>query len=160
MKLETTYFSGIYQLSCEQTIHAGLGEVWEFFSSPKNLDKITPDDMAFDITSRLLDKTYEGQIITYNIEIIPKIKTGWVTEITHYKDREFFVDEQRFGPYAMWHHEHHFKEIADKRVVMRDIVSYKLPFGIVGNLIAGKIIQRKVKSIFLHREKVINEIFS
>lgn len=160
MELETKYFSGIYQLRCEQAIDASLAEVWEFFSSPKNLDKITPDDMGFEITSTLVEDTYEGQIITYDIEILPKIKSAWVTEITHYKEREFFVDEQRFGPYKMWHHEHHFKALSENRVLMTDIVSYKLPLGFLGKLVAGRMIQTKVQSIFQHRKKVIEELFN
>lgn len=160
MKLETKFFSGVYQLRCEQAIDASLDKVWEFFSTPKNLDKITPDDMGFVITSDLVDETYEGQMITYDIEILPNIKSAWVTEITHFKDREFFVDEQRFGPYSMWHHEHHFKTIGDNRVMMTDIVTYKLPLGLLGRVIAGKMIRDKVSKIFLHRKKVIERYFS
>ncbi len=160
MQLNIHQFSGIYQLETKQIIHASLDEVWSFFSSPKNLDKITPKEMSFEITSHILDKTYQGQIITYNIEILPKIKSAWVTEITYCEDKKFFIDEQRFGPYTMWHHEHHFEETKDGKVLMRDIVSFKLPMGKFGKLFAGRMIKNKVKGIFEHRFKIIDEIFS
>lgn len=160
MDITFNYFSGIYQLKSEQVIHASIDEVWNFFSSPKNLDKITPDDMNFTITSHVLDETYEGQIITYKIGILPFIKSAWVTEITTYKEKLYFIDEQRFGPYSMWHHEHHFKKLPNDKVLMVDRISYKLPFGIIGRLIAGSLIKQKLKNIFEHRFKVINELFN
>ncbi len=159
MQLNINHFSGIYQLEAKQVIDAPLDEVWHFFSSPKNLDAITPKEMSFEITSHVLDRTYQGQIITYNIEILPKIKSAWVTEITRCDDKKIFVDEQRLGPYAMWHHEHHFEETQDGKILMTDMVSFKLPMGWFGNLIAGRMIVNKVKSIFEYRFKVIDEIF-
>lgn len=159
MKLNVYQFSGIYQLESEQIINAPLDKVWEFFSKPQNLNKITPKDMSFEITSQLLNSTYEGQIITYKIEILPKITSNWVTEITTCKEKKFFIDEQRFGPYKMWHHEHHFEELPNGKVLMTDRVSYKLPFGALGKLFAGKIIQKKVAAIFTHRFKVVDDLF-
>lgn len=159
MSLQFTYQSGIYVLKTKQTIHAPLNEVWSFFSTPKNLNALTPSDMAFQVTSGNVDRMYQGQIISYQIEILPKIKQSWVTEITHVSNQEFFVDEQRFGPYAMWHHEHHFEEVDAHTTQMNDIVSYKLPLGYLGTLITGKAIQNRVKTIFEYRERAVNEIF-
>lgn len=157
--ITTQYQSGIYQLKSEQIIHASLDEVWDYFSQPQNLDNLTPDDMAFQITSGKPPRMYAGQIISYQIEILPGIKQSWVTEIAHVKDREMFVDEQRFGPYVMWHHEHHFKEIAPNQVQMNDIVSYKLPLGFVGRLFAGRMIRKRVSQIFAYRETKVDDIF-
>ena len=151
--------SGIYTMVAEQTVTASLEEMWDFFTLPKNLSKICPDNMEFKITNQPADLTYAGQIITYVIKIFPGVKTNWITEITHLHDREFFVDEQRIGPYKMWHHEHHFRELEDGRVKMTDIVNYKLPFGIFGTIIAGNIIEKKVRDIFECRFRKIEELF-
>ncbi|MGI9526044.1 MAG: SRPBCC family protein [Weeksellaceae bacterium] len=157
--INTTFQSGIYQLKSEQIIHAPIDEVWEYFSQPKNLNDLTPPDMGFTITSGEPPKMYEGQIVTYKIEILPGIKQNWVTEIKHVENQKLFIDEQRFGPYAMWHHEHHFEAISDNQVKMNDIVSYKLPLGFIGNLVAGKMIKKRVHDIFAYRHQKVSEIF-
>ena len=159
MKKIFTFQSGIYQLKTEQQINASLDKVWDYFSQPKNLDNLTPDDMAFEITSGMAEKMYAGQIISYSIEILPKIKQNWVTEISHVEERKFFVDEQRFGPYKMWHHEHHFKSLPDGKTQMNDIISYKLPMGFLGRIIAGNMIKKRVSAIFDYRAKKVAEIF-
>ena len=101
---------------------------------------------------------YPGQIITYKVSILPGIKANWVTEITYVRDREYFVDEQRFGPYSMWHHEHHFEEISDG-VLMKDKVSYKLPFGFLGRLVHPIIIKPQLNKIFSYRFEILEEMF-
>lgn len=149
----------IYQLFTEQKIPASTEEVWDFISSPRNLKRITPDYMGFDITSRYLpEKMYQGMIISYTVSPILGIRMPWVTEITHVKDKEFFVDEQRVGPYAMWHHEHRIEAI-EGGVVMKDILTYRPPFGILGKIANSLFIGKKVSSIFDYREKAIIEIF-
>lgn len=157
--IKTTYHTGIYQLKSEQTIQASLDEVWTYFSQPKNLNELTPPNMGFQITSGEPPAMYEGQIISYKIEIIPSIKQNWVTEIKHVDFHKMFVDEQRFGPYKMWHHEHHFIALSAHQVLMNDIVSYKLPMGWLGRLLAGKMVQNRVKQIFEYREKKVDLIF-
>lgn len=88
--------------------------MWDFFSRPQNLNDMTPNDLKFKITTKNLpQRTYQGQIITYTIELFPMISNYWVTEITLVKPNQLFIDEQRFGPYKMWHHEHHFQELTD-----------------------------------------------
>lgn len=158
MAVRIQQISGIYQLDATTEINAPLQKVWDFFSSPENLDAITPPEMGFQIMSGKGEKTFAGQMISYKIQIFPFIKSFWVTEITHYEMGDFFVDEQRFGPYAMWHHEHHFRDLG-AITEMRDRVSYKLPFGVIGRLAAGKIIRKKVRDIFEFRNKKITETF-
>lgn len=160
MKINLTKQSGIYTLTSEQVLPLSLQKAWEFFTFPANLDKITPPDMEFRITNNPPAKTYKGQIITYKIGILPGISSNWITEITHLEDKEFFVDEQRFGPYAMWHHEHHFKEISPNEVLMTDIVNYKLPLGMLGNLVAGNLVNTKVKFIFESRYKILKKFLT
>jgi ligand-binding SRPBCC domain-containing protein len=160
MKINITKQSGIYTLTSEQILPISFATAWEFFSTPKNLDKITPAEMKFNITNNPPNQTYPGQIITYKIEILPFIKSNWVTEITHLKDQNFFVDEQRFGPYAMWHHEHHFEKISETETLMKDIVNFKMPLGFLGDLFAGALVKNKVKFIFESRFEILSKYFS
>ncbi|WP_340114417.1 SRPBCC family protein [Maribellus mangrovi] len=150
---------GFYQFKRSQKLPAPIDQVWEFISAPSNLKKITPESMGFEITSSDSDQTmYEGMIISYKVRPILNINKLWVTEITHIQPKIYFVDEQRIGPYKMWHHEHKLKEI-DGGVIMTDIVSYQPPFGIIGNLANTLIIRKKLSEIFNHREIVLEEIF-
>lgn len=160
MKIKIVKQSGVYTLTSEQILPLSLEQAWEFFTVPTNLDKITPGEMNFKITNNPPPKTYKGQIITYKIGLLPGINANWITEITHLEDKKFFVDEQRFGPYAMWHHEHHFQEIEGGKVKMTDIVNYKLPVGFLGDLFGGAIIKNKVQSIFESRYQILEKTFS
>ena len=149
----------VYTISRKQFLPITLQEAWEFFSTPSNLTKITPAEMGFTTQYRSgADKTYPGQIIRYKIQVIPGLKMNWVTEITHVKELEYFVDEQRFGPYALWHHQHHFKEVADG-VEMMDEVNYAIPLGIIGRLANFIFVGQKVNRIFDYRFKILEEYF-
>lgn len=166
MEIKIVKQSGIYTLTSDQKLPISLEEAWDFFSVPTNLDKITPKEMQFNITNNPPSKSYLGQIITYKIGILPWVKSNWITEITHFEGPEkfegikaFFVDEQRFGPYAMWHHEHHFQKISDTEVLMKDIVNFKLPFGVLGDLLAGTYVKNKVKFIFESRFRILENLF-
>ncbi|MFD0861794.1 cell division inhibitor [Sungkyunkwania multivorans] len=147
----------LYQLHTKQQLPITLEEAWEFLSSPKNLAKITPD-MGFEILSGVERPMFPGQIIQYLVSPFPGIRMKWVTEITHVADKQYFVDEQRFGPYALWHHKHFLKEI-DGGVEMEDIVDYKLPFGILGQLMHSLVVRKKLKEIFEFREQRLIELF-
>ena len=117
--------------------------------------------MNFIVTSDFKkdEKVYAGMIITYNVSPLWGIRMNWMTEITHVKDKEYFIDEQRFGPYALWHHQHHFKEV-EGGVMMTDIVNYAIPYGFIGGLTNSLVVKKKLKEVFAFREKVIQEIFS
>ena len=150
--------SGIYTLVVAQFLKISLFEAWDFFSSPDNLSKITPEHMGFKITSGTPEKMYPGQIITYNVSPFPGVKTNWVTEITYVSECSFFVDEQRFGPYRMWHHEHHF-EVQNDGVLMTDRVSYKLPLGFLGRIAHSLFVKNQLKQIFEYREIFLEKEF-
>lgn len=149
----------LYKLETKQVINTSLEECWSFFSSPKNLKEITPDYMGFEIIDGAEDQMYAGQIIQYFVKPVLGIPMRWVTEITQVKDHEFFIDEQRFGPYKLWHHKHFFKEVAGG-VEMRDIVHYGLPFGILGRLANTIFIKKQLKTIFDYRYKTVEELFN
>lgn len=142
----------------EQLLPISMDEAWEFFSSPQNLCKITPDWLCFDVRSGGDMPMYEGQIITYHIKPVLDITLTWVTEITHVREPYFFVDEQRLGPYAFWHHQHHFSE-QDGGVLMKDEVNYALPFGLIGDVLGAPFVGRKLNKIFDYRMGAIPKNF-
>ncbi|MBU1100787.1 MAG: SRPBCC family protein [Bacteroidetes bacterium] len=146
------------ELTFRQFLPIEKEECWEFFSNPENLNKITPTDMAFEILSDKLDKMYPGQIIAYKVKLLPLVKVKWVTEITHVIEGKYFVDEQRFGPYKFWHHEHFFNEV-EGGIEVVDKVSYIVPQGLLGLLINVLFIKNKINSIFRFRSKILTEMF-
>ena len=148
-----------YQLHKEQKLNAKISDVWNFAVSPKNLQRITPDKMGFEITSKNSEeKIYPGMIITYKVSPILNIKMNWVTEITQVEKLKFFIDEQRFGPYKFWHHKHFLKNI-NGGVEMTDIVHYKLPMGLLGNIAHKVFVKRKLNEIFGYRFSILKNIF-
>jgi len=150
---------GFYQFKREQFIQEPIESIWDFISSPRNLKAITPDYMGFDITTENLpEKMYEGMIISYKVSPLLGIKTTWVTEITHVEENRYFVDEQRIGPYKLWHHQH-FLEEKEGGTLMIDIVSYSPPFGFIGSLLNIIAIRKKLTEIFDYRTQVLNELF-
>ncbi|GGI57718.1 SRPBCC family protein [Winogradskyella haliclonae] len=148
----------IYTLHKKQNLPITKEDAWAFLSSPKNLKTITPDYMGFHILSGADRPMFPGQIIQYIVTPVLGIKTKWVTEITHVKDHEYFVDEQRFGPYALWHHKHFIKEI-DGGIEMEDIIDYKIPFGILGQLVHPILVKPKLEEIFNYRTTKLEELF-
>lgn len=148
----------IYTLHKKQKLPISLAEAWLFLSNPKNLKEITPSYMGFDIISGAEKQMYPGQIIQYKVTPIMGISTKWVTEISHVVDNHYFVDEQRFGPYSLWHHKHFLKEIKGG-VEMEDIIDYKLPMGILGQLIHPILVKPKLEEIFSYRQKKLIALF-
>ena len=151
--------SKVYSFHTTQIIPVSLDAAWDFFSNPANLQAITPADMGFKVVSKYHgDKMYPGQVIEYTVKPLLGIPIYWMTEITHVEDKKYFVDEQRFGPYSLWHHQHHFKEIAGG-VEMTDIVHYKVPFWILGDIANTILVKKKLKEIFDYRYRVVEERF-
>ena len=149
----------MYQLKRTQLIKSDLKTCWEFFSSPQNLKESTPPYMGFDIKVSLPKEMYEGLMIAYTVRPLFSIPMTWITEIKTVKENQFFVDEQRKGPYTIWHHEHHFKETPEG-VEMTDIVTYVLPLGFLGRLVHPFIVKPKLDEIFAYRFKRVEEIFN
>jgi ligand-binding SRPBCC domain-containing protein len=148
----------IYRLHRKQNIPISLNEAWDFLSDPKNLNVITPEYMGFKTLSGDDRTMFPGQIIQYIVTPILNIPMKWVTEITHVVDKKYFVDEQRFGPYALWHHKHFLKEIPGG-VEMEDIIDYKVPMGILGQLVHPFLVKPKLEEIFEYRRKKMIELF-
>jgi len=148
----------IYKLERKQVLPINKSVCWKFFSDPRNLQKITPPNMNFEIKSELPQTVYPGQIIIYNIKLLPGIKISWVTEITQSKDESYFIDEQRFGPYKFWHHQHLFSEV-EGGMEVKDIVHYSAPFGILGRLANWFFIRHKLNDIFKYRKNYLETCF-
>jgi len=149
----------VHTIKTIQRLPIDLATAWEYFSSPKNLKEITPDYMGFETLSNSdSEKMYAGQIITYNVRPVLGVPLYWMTEITHVKDQEYFVDEQRFGPYIMWHHQHFFKAIASG-VEMTDLVHYKLPLGPLGDFGHWLFVRKQLKGIFDYRFNLLEKKF-
>ncbi len=148
----------MYNLNFSHKLPLSLEASWDFFSSPANLSTLTPEHLDFTITNSFDKKMYPGQIISYTIRPVLRIPIQWVTEITHVEDLKYFIDEQRFGPYKFWHHEHRFNKIANG-VEMTDTIYYKLPFGIVGNLLNAIKIGPDIQAIFAYRKAKMEKLF-
>jgi ligand-binding SRPBCC domain-containing protein len=156
----------MYQLKRQQLVRTDIASCWNFFSSPDNLARITPGYMRFRVLTdqKMLPANkagtiYEGLIIAYTVSPILGIPLGWVTEITTVAEERFFVDEQRKGPYRLWHHEHHF-EAVEGGVLMTDIVSYILPLGILGRLAHWLFVRKQLEDVFDYRKKIVEELFA
>ncbi len=151
--------SKVYSLKTVQKIPVTLNEAWQFFSDPGNLKDITPANIGFNIISKHHGSVmYAGQIIEYTVSPVLGIPLYWMTEITTVKDHEYFIDEQRFGPYCLWHHQHHFKEIPGG-VLMTDIVHYKLPLWILGDIANVIMVKAQLSKIFTHRFVAVEQKF-
>ncbi len=149
----------LHQLHFQQNLPATLEEAWDFFSSPRNLKTITPPEMGFDIThGGENEKIHAGMIIAYTVRPLAGIPLEWVTEITHVRDKEFFIDDQRIGPYALWNHKHTFAETANG-VLMEDVIHYRLPLGLIGDWINALLVRKKIHHIFDYRREKIEIIF-
>lgn len=148
----------MYQIKRTQVVNTNIETCWQFFSSPQNLELITPSYLNFRVLTDVPEAMFEGLLIAYKVSPILGIPVRWVTEITHVNDRFYFVDEQRVGPYKLWHHEHHFK-LLNNQVEMTDVVSYIIPFGWFGRLIHRLFLRRKIVAIFDYRKAKIAALF-
>ncbi len=148
----------VYSLKTNQVLPVSLKEAWDFFSNPMNLQEITPDSLSFRVTSELPPKMYQGMVVTYKVKPLPGIPLTWVTEITTVDKNKMFIDEQRFGPYKFWHHQHIFSE-TDEGVNMQDIVHYALPFGFLGTIAHSVFVKKQLDDIFDYRYRYLEKKF-
>jgi len=149
----------IYQLIKTQKLPSTITEIWDFISAPINLKEITPEHMGFIVTSNTgTEKMYPGMIITYKVSPLLGIKLNWMTEITHVRDYEYFVDEQRVGPYKLWHHQHKIEPIKGG-ILMTDIVTYEPPLGLLGSIANSLVIKKQLQLIFDYRTIALEKRF-
>ena len=148
----------LYRLYAAQSMAVSKREAWDFLSNPANLKIISPENMGFNIIYGAETKMFAGQIISYKIAPFSGYTTKWVTEITHVQDGVYFVDEQKIGPYALWHHKHFIREVQGG-IRMVDIIDYKLPLGILGELLHSLLVKKQLQKIFRYREKKLTALF-
>ena len=148
----------IHRFERIQIVPTSIEEAWAFFSNPANLSAITPPSLGFEIRSPLPTEMYPGLFVTYRVRPLLNIALEWVTEITHVEHQRYFIDEQRVGPYALWHHEHHFREVPGG-VEMRDLLHYSVGFGPFGDAAVRFVVRPRIEAIFAFRTKVLNERF-
>ena len=152
-------FQKLYKFEAEQYLPVSLDKAWEYFSNPTNLKEITPAHLGFQITNESgSTKMYPGLMITYIVKPVLGIPMRWCTEITHVEENKYFVDEQRFGPYSCWHHEHHFEKKGDG-VLMKDIIYYGVPFGFIGRIANKLFVRKEIAGIFKYRKVVTDRLF-
>lgn len=150
----------IHTLHCRQSIPVGRDEAWQFFSNPRNLARITPRSLDFQIvTPDLPAAIHSGMMIQYRVRPLLGIPMKWLTEITHVEEGRYFVDEQRVGPYAIWHHEHHFHDMGPGQTDIEDRVTYRLPFGWLSEPVHALVVKRQLQEIFSFRRVAVDEIF-
>jgi ligand-binding SRPBCC domain-containing protein len=148
------------RLEFTTTVPRSLAETWDFFSRPENLEKLTPPEVKFDIRSPVAGvEMYEGMIIQYRVTPFPGFTTDWVTEITQIKHHEHFIDDQRVGPFALWHHQHFFRAIDEHTTEMTDILHYQAPLRFLGTIADKFFVHRQVRGIFTAREEAIGRMF-
>lgn len=151
--------SKVYRFTAEQFVPTSIETLWQFMSAPQNLKHITPASMDFEILNNSADgEMYAGMIICYKVSPLPFFRVRWVTEISQVEKLKYFVDEQRFGPYAFWHHKHFLKEVPGG-VLMTDIVDYKIPLGWLGDLANALLVRGKLKEIFAFRKGALEKYF-
>lgn len=148
----------LYRLHKKQLLPITLNEAWDFFSNPHNLKRITPPWLNFTVRTDGQQEMYAGMIIEHRVSPVLRIPTTWITEITHVRAPHYFVDEQRFGPYKFWHHQHRFNEI-EGGVEIEDLVHYGLPFGFLGRIVHRMMISGMLEQIFAHRQVILEEKF-
>lgn len=148
----------MHRFTCQQFIPISMEEAWAFFSSPANLQLMTPPALNLVPITEIPEQMYEGMFVTYRVRPLAGIPMTWVTEITHLKHHRYFIDEQRLGPYHIWHHQHHFKAVPGG-VEMTDIVDYRVPLGPLGVWLQKLFIGKKVEEIFAYRRKRLIELF-
>ena len=159
LKDKNKIMSKVYSLYSKQTVPKSLEEVWHFFSDARNLLRVTPPDLNLKVTNTVYgEEVYAGQVMTYTVKPLLGIPLAWMTEITHVEPLKYFVDEQRKGPYKLWHHQHHFKAI-EGGVEMIDLVHYRLPFWPIGNIANGLLVKHELEKIFSFRYQKIIELF-
>ena len=151
--------SKLRAFSAQQFLPIGIEEAWDFLSRPGNLSRITPEGMGFEIQGEIPEQAYPGLIVEYRVRPLFGIPVKWTTEITHAQSPNYFVDEQRSGPYAFWHHKH-FLEECDGGVMMKDLIHYRMPYGILGDIVHPILVRPKLEEIFATREKAFKHFFS
>lgn len=148
----------LYRILSRQQLPTTLEQAWDFCSTPRNLPAITPEWLHFTVTSDVPDRMYPGLAMTYSITPVPFWRVEWLTVITAIDEGRNFVDEQRTGPYRLWHHEHRFEPV-DGGVEMRDVVHYALPLDPLSRPLHDYLVRRQLQDVFEYRFRSLARLF-
>ncbi len=149
----------MHTLQNSQIVDSDIDTIWEFFSTPSNLNELTPPSLRFEILSGEDERIHNGQVICYRIGILPFLRCKWLTEIKHVVPFQSFVDEQRLGPYAFWYHKHSFIK-HESTVEIVDTVNYSIGFGPMGSILNFLWIKHHLNHIFSYRNERMIALFS
>jgi ligand-binding SRPBCC domain-containing protein len=147
----------LYQLERTQILPVSQNQAWQFFSQPRNLPDITPPWLGFRITCSADENLHAGQVFSYRLKPIFGIPATWISEITHVHEPDYFIDEQRFGPYRFWHHRHIFKPV-DSGTLIHDVVHYAIGWGMFGQWVQRLIVAPRLERIFNYRQEKLEQI--
>lgn len=147
---------GRWRLRAAQLVAAPRARLFPFFADARNLARLTPPEMRFEILTPGAIAMREGALIDYRIRVWG-VPLRWRTVISRWDPPNEFVDEQISGPYAEWVHRHRFTEQDANTTLMEDEVLFRLPFGPIGAL-AGPVVRRQLTRIFAYRRAVIAEV--
>jgi ligand-binding SRPBCC domain-containing protein len=148
----------LYRIERTQALPVSLEESWQFFASPLNLPRITPPWLNLKVSHKIPEQMFPGMLISYLVRPLFGIPLTWITEITHVDAPNYFVDEQRMGPYRFWQHQHHFRQIPNG-VEMTDVVNYALKFGMFGRLVHAVLVRNQLEKIFDFRKRILEKLF-
>lgn len=149
--------SGEKELLKYQWLNKKPIEIFDFFSNEFNLEKITPKYLNFKVLGKDTEEIQVGTIIDYKLSL-HGIPLKWKSQIKNFNKNHSFIDEQLNGPYAKWRHYHGFIPTSNGTLI-KDLIIYKPPLGLLGRIFAGSFIKKDLNKIFNHRTKVISEIF-
>lgn len=150
----------LYRLEQSQDLPIDLDTAWQFFSDPQNLERITPPTVSFRITSGAGEPVFAGQLISYQLKLFGFWPQQWLTEITAVQPGRYFIDEQRHGPYRLWHHLHRFRDRPGGGVQLFDRVTYAMPFGPLGRMVHAVRVRSEIEGIFQHRRRILEDLFA
>jgi uncharacterized protein len=148
---------GQLEIMAEQWVPHPPELVFPFFCDEKNLERITPDFLNFKVLGKSTPEIQEQTIINYQLKL-HGLPMRWRSRIESWQPGKCFVDTQLKGPYAKWHHLHEFLPLAGG-TLLKDRVHYKLPFGRLGQLMAGPKVRQDVAAIFRYRRQVVGDVF-
>jgi ligand-binding SRPBCC domain-containing protein len=151
----------VHSVRREQRLPGTPEEVFAFFADARNLEAITPPLLRFRVLDPDAIVMGTGAVIRYRLRV-HRVPIGWLTAIREWDPPHRFVDEQLRGPYALWHHTHTFERHPDGcgGTLMRDVVRYALPLGVVGELARRLVVARDLDAIFDYRVQRIRELLA
>lgn len=142
-------------LERQQRIEVPIAAVFDFFGDARNLERITPPWLGFEVTTPGPIEMRVGTLIEYRLRL-HRVPVRWRTRIEVWEPPGRFVDVQVKGPYSLWEHTHEFDEDGPGATTIRDRVRYSIPFGPLGEIAERLLVRRDLKQIFDYRRDAVD----